>query len=839
MDLVATLRRSLKLLKRPKIVDLPVEFSADLDDQGKQVVTAYYNIDGQRSQVTDTRALFGYGYRLQANDVEYVPSLDTQNALAALHSLNPTFTDDGSMIVEVLPSVLGYLRGKKSLQETENSKALTIDSTPLKAQAEVSFDPIKGLQVDVGYRLEGKTGLVPDSALTKTSDGRFARLGNHFVPLEQPKNAECQDWLKRESVIVPLEKIPEFFKRDLVLIKSAFNAVLTDSTAPVRILDHLPKPVIRLDSREPGWLDFQVEYPIGDSSVPLELLRKAKAGYAHLGGGVFVPVEYKELDEAAKQLKEMGAVETDTGFRAPITCFASIEDFVQHIGGIKEVTAAYGTFLSELEGMKDDSTFQLPESVESRLRQIGIQLRPYQRSGIHWLDWLWRNRLHGILGDDMGLGKTLQSTLAMRLGYERALHEQKNQHSLIICPVSVIHHWYREIRRYFPEANVHEFHGPGRRHGVFSSLRATIFITSYATLARDVDTIRKVPLLHLILDEATQIKNAGAQRTEAAKALNAVHRVCLSGTPVENRPLELWSLFDFLMRGHLGAQSVFERRFEQPIMAGEKSIAEKLSKRIAPFILRRLKTDVAKDLPEKLQMTEWCELTEEQRGLYVGLQNAHKGIVERLKRGEKVDIVTNILPLLTKLKQVCDHPALVTRQLKPLEGRSNKFDMVVEKIKDIRDNGQQVVIFSHFLATLDLLQWAVENLDIRFIRIDGSTNNRQALIDVFNQGSAIVALCSIQACGHGVNLTGGNHVIHFDRWWNPAVEDQATDRVHRIGQDKTVYVYRILVQDTIEEKIDMMLERKRGIADLIVGGDLLSSKQLSRDELLEILQPLK
>jgi SNF2 family DNA or RNA helicase len=339
-----------------------------------------------------------------------------------------------------------------------------------------------------------------------------------------------------------------------------------------------------------------------------------------------------------------------------------------------------------------------------------------------------------------------------------------------------------------------------------------------------------VPLLYLILDEATQIKNADAQRTEAAKALNAVHRVCLSGTPVENRPLELWSLFDFLMRGHLGTASAFERKFEQPIIAGERSAAEKLSRRISPFILRRLK---------KLQMTEWCELTEEQRRLYVGLQNEHKGIVESLKRGEKVDIVTNILPLLTKLKQVCDHPAIVTGQLKPYEGRSSKFDMVVEKIKGIRDSGEQVVIFSHFLSTLDLLQLAVENLGIRFIRIDGSTNNRQLLIDAFNQGKATAALCSIQACGHGVNLTGANHVIHFDRWWNPAIEDQATDRVHRIGQDKTVYVYRFLVQDTIEEKIDMLLERKRGIANLIVGGDWLSSKRLTRDELLEILQPLK
>jgi SNF2 family DNA or RNA helicase len=382
--------------------------------------------------------------------------------------------------------------------------------------------------------------------------------------------------------------------------------------------------------------------------------------------------------------------------------------------------------------------------------------------------------------------------------------------------------------------------GSSRDIGLFSNNKPIIFVTTYDTLVRDAEQIQAVPFYFVVLDEATKIKNPDTMRTKAVKGINAVHRIALSGTPIENRPAELWSLFDFLIRGHLGTYGQFIRVFENNINAGDSQVASKLSNRIRPFILRRLKKDVAKDLPEKIEMDEWCELTDEQKFLYNQIQNQFVSpIRDSLNRGEVVNFATSILPILTKLKQVCDHPALINGKVEPIDKRSEKFDMVIDKVQEIRDVNEGVVIFSHFLRTLDLLEMSLKSRNMKYIRIDGSTQDRQARIDRFNQKQADAALCSIQACGHGINLTAANHVIHIDRWWNPAIEDQATDRVHRIGQNKNVYVYRIIVKGTLEEKIALLLDKKRNISDRVIGAAAREEMKWTRDELLEILKPLK
>lgn len=298
-------------------------------------------------------------------------------------------------------------------------------------------------------------------------------------------------------------------------------------------------------------------------------------------------------------------------------------------------------------------------------------------------------------------------------------------------------------------------------------------------------------------------------------------------------------MFDFLMRGHLGQYGTFERLFEARILAGDRQASERLGRRIYPFLLRRRKEEVAKDLPEKIEMPEYCELTEEQKVLYGQVQGQAKSIHASLMAGAPLNYTKHILPVLTQLKQVCDHPALVTGETDPLlHGRSNKFDWVTERIKDITEQNQQVAVFSHFLGMLDLLESFLRQSGIRYIRIDGGTSNRQGLIDHFNDGHASVALLSLMAAGHGINLTAANHVIHADRWWNPAVEDQATDRVHRIGQDKTVYVHRILTEGTLEERIDTLLATKRDMSDQIIDAATADARRWTREELLELLRPL-
>ena len=293
------------------------------------------------------------------------------------------------------------------------------------------------------------------------------------------------------------------------------------------------------------------------------------------------------------------------------------------------------------------------------------------------------------------------------------------------------------------------------------------------------------------------------------------------------------------MKGHLGTYRTFISRFEKPILNGDLSSTVELAKRIQPFTLRRLKEDVAKDLPEKIQMDEWCSLTKEQKNLYSQIQNLGiKPIRDALQKGETVNYRISIFPLITKLKQVCDHPALITGQIEPLLGRSEKFDLVIKKINEFRDKKENTVLFSHFLGTLDLFEKYFNNEGIKFIRIDGSTQKRQSLIDRFNKGRVSVALCSIIACCHGINLTNANHIIHVDRWWNPAIEDQATDRVHRIGQTKTVYVHKILTMGTLEEKIATLLERKRKISDKIINATTMGEMKWTKKQLLKILEPL-
>jgi SNF2 family DNA or RNA helicase len=449
---------------------------------------------------------------------------------------------------------------------------------------------------------------------------------------------------------------------------------------------------------------------------------------------------------------------------------------------------------------------------------------------------LVEHHLHGLLADDMGLGKTIQAAAALRRVSEGS---EKRLHSLIVCPKSVIKHWSRELRRCDPSLRIYEYIGPNRDRDIWKRSYPGVAISTYATTARDADVISQVPLFFLVLDESTKIKNPQTQRAQAVKSLNAAHRIALSGTPVENRPAELWSVFDFLMRGHLGTYGTFQRRFETPILGGSESAAQGLGKRVGPFVLRRRKEQVAKDLPDKVAMEEWVDLTDEQRNLYMAIQNRHAEPMRRsLAGGDQINY-PSILAILTKLKQVCDHPALVTGEFKPIEGRSEKFDRVVDLIEEIVEGDELVVLFTQWLDALDLFERALDKRAFRWVRLDGSVavHIRQRRIDRFNDRRAAVALCSLHAMGHGVNLTAANHVFHVDRWWNPAIEDQATDRLHRIGQKKTVFVHHIQTSDTLEEKIATLQERKRGLSDRIMQA---ADRPLrwTREELLELLKPL-
>ena len=833
-------RGLISYFQRIQINPLPLRFEMELDEQGRHVVSILRATDQHRYQNLELTRLLEYNYREEAEQgnrkIIYQVSEQDRQTFLSLKSLNPVIEQD-TLVFEIEPPVLKYLRRKGNLVEAPQSQMLQVSNQPIRPTARIEFKPGEGLEVQTGFEIGEKGALVSPESLKRTPSGKYARIGNVFsetVPLSK----EANEWLKRPIQTIPLSKIPEFILRDLVLLKSEFKAVLTDLAQQIRVIQKPIQTIVQVNKITGGWLDFKITYNITGENVSIahELLSKKVDGkFVQLDKTTWAEIDPKVINQTQKELLHLGAEQTEDGFRVPASEFVSLEEFIAKIGGQAELSRAYQEFIGQLTGFEADPNFSLPENFEKQLVAADRPLRPYQRAGIHWLNWLRESHLHGVLADDMGLGKTLESLCAMRLGYETT---KSQQHSLIITPKSVLYHWEREIHNSYPYVRIRIYHGTGREKSVFSSSVPFVVITTYDTVSRDIDYLSKVPFYYLILDEATKIKNPDARRTQAIKALNATHRLALSGTPVENRPGELWSLFDFLMKGHLGQHGTFVRVFEGDIMAGNQLASQQLGRRIKPFVLRRKKEDVAKDLPEKLPITDWCSLTEEQRELYGGLQDKLKELRSALQRGEQVNYTTSILPVLTKLKQICDHPALVTGKIKPLYGRSEKFDWVVDKMSEIMGRNEQVVIFSHFLDMLNLLELAVKEKGFSYIRIDGSTGNRQQLIDTFNQGRAKIALLSIMAAGYGINLTAANHVIHADRWWNPAVEDQATDRVHRIGQTRNVYVYNILVEGTLEERINDLLQSKRGMADQILNAVVEGPRKWTREELMEILRPL-
>jgi len=819
-----------KLLTKKDIKILPLKFSIDLRSEDKIIIKILSEIDNHKIKKSYP-AFWNYGYKYKIGNTIYLVSKEDFETFLLIKSFHHSLLKEDEALLYLNPQFLKHIRKRSNIIETQKVKSIRICDTPLLRKAELFYDPAKGIKIKVGYSPPEKEEIIIIKDLKMTPDKKYAFIENAFYPIPVEEDPKIRKWLEIGEKTISIEEIPEFFLRDLVLLKTKFNAILSESINKIQIIEKKFVPKVRIGFSKDRWLKFDISYQVGEYEIPEELLKKDQK-YIKIDDFKWIKIDEKTIDRVKKQLNKLGIQNPN---KIEPMQFFKLEDFIEKIGGTKVVAKDFQKFLDNLSDFQLDNNFQLPSGIEKDLKGARISLRPYQRAGIHWLTWLVNHNLHGILADDMGLGKTIQTILTIRLAYEKT--GSKN-HTLIICPKSVVRHWYREIKRVYPKAHVYEYIGIDRDPLEFYSKDPTFFITTYDIVIRDVEILSNIPFLFCVLDEGTQIKNPETKRAKAVKILNAAHRIVLSGTPIENRPSELWSIFDFLMKGHLGSYQTFIRKFENPILLGSDIEAKRLSRKIKPFILRRLKEDVAKDLPEKIEMQYWCSLTDEQKRLYTQILELHANpIITKLLNREHVNYAS-ILTVLTKLKQVCDHPALITNRKYPIKGRSEKFDLVIEKMDQILENEEKVVIFSHYLKTLDLLQECLDEKSIKYIRIDGSTKNRQELIDKLNKGKANVALLSLRASGHGITITSANHVIHIDRWWNPAVEDQATDRVHRIGQTKIVYVYKILTKGTLEETIDQLIEKKRRITNKVLSATT-EEMRWTREELLEILKPIE
>ncbi len=462
--------------------------------------------------------------------------------------------------------------------------------------------------------------------------------------------------------------------------------------------------------------------------------------------------------------------------------------------------------------------FERIERVEMP-KGILAELREYQLDGFYWMQFLLENGLNGILADDMGLGKTLQSLTHLSAEIESG--RNAGLPSLVIAPTSVVYSWEREARKFAPDLDVLVLQGSGRKADFRKIPQADLVLSSYALLHRDIELLREHEFHLVFLDEAQQIKNPGAQVSRAARELNARHRVCLSGTPVENHLGELWSLMDFLMPGLLGSQETFRNTYQNPIEKNDSQVKrEALASRIGPLILRRTKNGVAKELPPKTEMVHPIEMSDDQKDLYETVRSTmDKQVREALAiRGQEAQIV--FLDALLKLRQICCHPKLLKEAvgINASATSSAKFEYLVELIRTLREEGHRVLLFSQFTSMLSLIEDFLKEQKIVYLKLTGETKDRQDLVERFQAGEGEVFLISLKAGGTGLTLTGADTVIHYDPWWNPAAENQATDRAYRIGQDKPVFVHKLICQNTVEEKIQQMQARKGGLSDDVLAG---------------------
>jgi SNF2 family DNA or RNA helicase len=452
------------------------------------------------------------------------------------------------------------------------------------------------------------------------------------------------------------------------------------------------------------------------------------------------------------------------------------------------------------------------------------QLRPYQQRGYSWLHFLSQWGLGACLADDMGLGKTVQ-TLAMLQKYWSETMPSERRPVLLVCPMSVVGNWQREAARFTPELPIMVHHGAGRRKDkdfVSSANKAAVVLSSYSLLGRDIAFLRQVGWHGVILDEAQNIKNADTQQARAAHALSPNFKIALTGTPVENNVGDLWSIMQFLNPGLLGNQAQFKRNFLVPIQVDkDPEAADRLRRLTLPFILRRLKTDksIISDLPEKLEMKVYCNLTREQASLYSAVV---KETEEAIANSEGIERKGMVLATLSKLKQICNHPAQFLHDNSAIPGRSGKLQRITEMLEEALQVGDKALVFTQFAEMGEMLKHHLQETfarEVLYLHGGVSKAKRELMVQRFQneQDGPAIFILSLKAGGVGLNLTAANQVFHFDRWWNPAVENQATDRAFRIGQTKQVQVHKFVCGGTLEEKIDQMIEDKRSLAENVIG----------------------
>ncbi len=647
---------------------------------------------------------------------------------------------------------------------------------------------------------------------------------------------------------LPLElRLPERFRQSIDLEGEELNYFLSYEIERIRssisYLDpRLERPknqrlvtknITMVPERGRGWYRFAFSYQTERGFIPFAEIDKAikeKQQFIFSEAGL-IDLRNRPLD----WLRQLGS-----GRLEQETVLLTALEFIRLNAFDPVYLLAEGPEREKTQELFNELT-KLCTPDEPDIGGLVSHLRPYQEVGVRWLWFLYHQHLSGLLCDDMGLGKTHQAMALLVSVYNvyRSYVEGGRSHFLIVCPTSVIYHWQDKLQQFLPGIRVYTFYGTKRSLERFQE-NYDILLTSYGILRNEKEQLSQIPFEIAIFDEIQLAKNQFSRVYAALLRIKAYMRLGLTGTPIENRLRELKSLFDIILPSYLPAEMNYREWFIKPIEK-EQNIQQKelLNRMIKPFVLRRKKEDVLKELPEKIEEISYCDLLPYQHQLYIEvLQKRRRHLIEELQNEKSTTSYLHIFALLSSLKQICDHPAVYLKA--PIDYQkyeSGKWNLFVELLREARESEQKVVVFSQYLGMLDIIEHYLAEQRIGFASLRGSTQNRKEQVQFFNQNpSCEVFVGSLQAAGLGIDLTAGSVVIHYDRWWNAARENQATDRVHRIGQTRGVQVFKLVTKDTFEEKIDLMIARKGQLIEDIVGVDEQTTlKRFTREELIDLL----
>ncbi|NVB37866.1 DEAD/DEAH box helicase [Pseudenhygromyxa sp. WMMC2535] len=635
-------------------------------------------------------------------------------------------------------------------------------------------------------------------------------------------------WSDADEAFVALgDTAIEFIVAGLPLLPEAWDKKIP---ALPKLRSKAPKPSISVRNKGGSVLDVEALVDVEGETELIsmrDLLRWLHEGrrWVELADGSVAKLDPKILEPVADAA---GAMQFDKQGNAEVSTLelGTLARLLQEVPDAKVA--------KDVKKLMANMTGERSARAPRKAKALTAKLRDYQKSGYAWLWQLHENQMAGILADDMGLGKTVQALALLT----KAKEVDGERPSLIVGPTSVLGVWRQEVKKWAPSLSVLVWHGVDRAENTRLLKKTDVVVTSYAILRRDIDDLAKIRFRYVILDEAQYIKNWTTSTAKSTKKLKAEHRLALSGTPIENHLVDLWAIYDFLAPGFLGKLSEFQKGYVKPIEDGDEKALETLRARIRPFIMRRRKEDVASELPPKTEQTIFVQFGRSQLALYNRILKAAKSEID--SRIGEVGIEKSqmtILAALTRLRQVCTDPRLLNLPEGSAVPKSAKLEAFRDLIAECVGSGRKALVFSQFVEMQKLITETLDELEIEYLWLHGGSTNRDELVQRFQQKSGPpVFLISLKAGGAGLTLTEADTVIHYDPWWNPAVEDQATDRAHRIGQDKPVMVYRLVVEHTVEQKMVELGAEKRKVAESALGRDTKVGKKLTMEDVDKLLE---